>query len=256
MGKIMAVHSYRGGTGKSSISANIAGTLATQGLRVGIVDTDFNSPGIHVLLGLDEDQISYTLNDYLVGECAIEQAIHNVSHITEHGELYFIPSSTSEKNIGKVLNEGYDAETLHDGLFDFVDHLELDVLVIDTHPGIHEQTMLMLAICDAVAIVMRPDHQDFQGTSILVEIVRRIGVPFFGLVINKNLPAYDWEDLKATVKGVYKAPVLGLLPLDMDLIYFQSLATQKITNLYAIEKPQTAWSDEIRQIGMQMLTFA
>jgi septum site-determining protein MinD len=60
MSKIISVHSYRGGTGKSNTTANLAALMAIGGLRVGIVDTDIQSPGIHVLFGLEEkDMIIY-----------------------------------------------------------------------------------------------------------------------------------------------------------------------------------------------------
>ena len=44
------------------------------GRRVGVVDTDIQSPGIHVLFGLDEDRMPRALNDYLWGVCRIEEA--------------------------------------------------------------------------------------------------------------------------------------------------------------------------------------
>ena len=44
MARLIAVHSFRGGTGKSNITANIATLLATEGKRVGIVDLDVQSP--------------------------------------------------------------------------------------------------------------------------------------------------------------------------------------------------------------------
>ena len=57
MAKVVSVHSFRGGTGKSNMTANLAATVASKGLRVGIVDTDIQSPGIHVIFGLDEKQV-------------------------------------------------------------------------------------------------------------------------------------------------------------------------------------------------------
>jgi septum site-determining protein MinD len=51
MTQVIAVHSFRGGTGKSNLIANLATTMAHQGKRVGIIDTDIQSPGIHVLFG-------------------------------------------------------------------------------------------------------------------------------------------------------------------------------------------------------------
>ena len=54
MSRIISIHSFRGGTGKSNTTANVAALLATEGLRIGVVDTDIQSPGIHVLFGVDE----------------------------------------------------------------------------------------------------------------------------------------------------------------------------------------------------------
>src|SRR4051794_16525494 len=81
MAKVISVHSYRGGTGKSNISANLAAIISRQGYRVGVVDTDVQSPGIHVLFGFDERKIARPLNDYLWGQCAIQDTAHDVSAI-------------------------------------------------------------------------------------------------------------------------------------------------------------------------------
>ena len=54
MAKIVSVHSYRGGTGKSNLTANLAACLAAAGKRVAVVDTDIQSPGIHMLFGLED----------------------------------------------------------------------------------------------------------------------------------------------------------------------------------------------------------
>ena len=52
MSKVIAVHSYRGGTRKSHFTANLATAVAMQGTRVGVADTDLPSPGIHNLARL------------------------------------------------------------------------------------------------------------------------------------------------------------------------------------------------------------
>ena len=64
MPKIISIHSFRGGTGKSNTTANITALLAASGKRVGVIDTDIQSPGIHVLFGLEEDDMDHSLNDY------------------------------------------------------------------------------------------------------------------------------------------------------------------------------------------------
>ena len=80
---IVAVHSFRGGTGKSNTTANLAILLALEGKRVGVIDTDIQSPGIHILFGLDEDAIGHSLNDYLWGKCDISAAAHDVTPLLD-----------------------------------------------------------------------------------------------------------------------------------------------------------------------------
>jgi len=79
MGKIVSVHSFRGGTGKSNTTANLAVLLALRGRRVAVVDTDIQSPGIHVLFGVDPAGKPHLLNDFLWGRCTIEQTVADVS---------------------------------------------------------------------------------------------------------------------------------------------------------------------------------
>ena len=52
MTTVISIHSFRGGTGKSNTASNVAGQLVSMGYRVGVVDTDIQSPGIHVLFGV------------------------------------------------------------------------------------------------------------------------------------------------------------------------------------------------------------
>jgi MinD-like ATPase involved in chromosome partitioning or flagellar assembly len=72
MAKIISIHSFRGGTGKSNTTANLCALLAAMGKRVAVIDTDIQSPGVHVLFGLDESEMKNTLNDYLWGNCRID----------------------------------------------------------------------------------------------------------------------------------------------------------------------------------------
>src|SRR5689334_10585008 len=91
--KIIAVHSFRGGTGKSNVTANLAALLAARGQRVGVVDTDIQSPGIHVLFGLRGEEIEHSLNDYLWGKISITRTAHRVLGDEGSGEVYLIPAS-------------------------------------------------------------------------------------------------------------------------------------------------------------------
>ena len=73
MSKIISIHSFRPGTGKSNITVNIATILAAAGQRIGIIDSHLSSPIIHTLFGLSKEAIRYSLNDFLWGSCPIEE---------------------------------------------------------------------------------------------------------------------------------------------------------------------------------------
>ncbi|MBE7380515.1 MAG: MinD/ParA family protein [Leptolyngbya sp. SIO1E4] len=227
MVKVVSVHSFRGGTGKSNTTANLAATVAMRGHRVGIVDTDIQSPGIHVLFGFDESRMNLSLNDYLWGRCSVEEAAYDVSHVlqgkgTAESAIYLIPSSLKAGEIARVLREGYDVGLLNDGFQDLIQQLNLDFLFIDTHPGLNEETLLSITISDVLLLIMRPDRQDFQGTAVTVDIARRLEVPKMLMMVNKALSSFDFDALKSEVQTTYGAPVAAILPLTEEMIQLGS----------------------------------
>jgi len=211
---IISIHSYRGGTGKSNITANLAVLLAAEGLRVGVVDTDIQSPGIHVLFNFDDSVIVHSLNDYLWGRCEIREAACDVTERLEQpirGRLFLIPSSIKAGEIARVLREGYDVSLLNDGFRDLIAALNLDTLLIDTHPGLNEETLLSIAISDTLLIILRPDQQDYLGTSVTVEVACQLNVPRMLMIVNKVPAAFDSTEVKSRVEETYKCPVAGVL---------------------------------------------
>ncbi|BAZ52087.1 cell division inhibitor [Nostoc sp. NIES-4103] len=231
MTQIIAVHSFRGGTGKSNLIANIAATLTLKGQRVGIVDTDIQSPGIHIIFGLKEDKIQLALNDYLWGRCDIRDAAYDVTDalIAEQGNrgsvkgsLYLIPSSIKATEIAKVLREGYDVVRLNDGFQELIRSLKLDYLLIDTHPGLNEETLVSIGISNLLLIILRPDSQDFQGTAVTVDVARKLKATKMLLVINKALPTLNFADLQQQVENIYNVSVAGILPLSEDMVQLAS----------------------------------
>lgn len=225
MSKIVSVHSFRGGTGKSNTTANITALLAAAGKRVGVIDTDIQSPGIHILFGLEEDQMVYSLNDYLWGKCEIKQAAVDVTSgmgKDVKGKAFLIPSSIKAGEIARVLREGYDVGLLNDGFHRLVEDLNLDVLMIDTHPGLNEETLLSIAVSDSLAIILRPDQQDYQGTSVTVEVARKLDVPRLLLIVNKVPSGFDFDDVKAQVEQTYNCTVGAILPHSDEMMTLAS----------------------------------
>ncbi len=258
MGKIVSIHSFRGGTGKSNTTANLAAQVALRDKRVGVVDTDIQSPGIHVLFGLDEQKMGRTINDYLHGKCSIGDVAFSVG---ENGadslgrsqlagkKLWLFPSSIKGRDISQILREGYDVNKLNEGLQTLMRELELDYLFIDTHPGLNEETLLSIAISDILLLILRPDNQDFQGTAVTVDIARSLDVPNLLLLVNKAVPGkYDYEDLKAQVENLYGAPLTSILPLNFEI------ADNASKDLFSLRFPDHEWSKGLRSVAEAVLS--
>lgn len=215
MAQIISIHSFRGGTGKSNLTANIAALLADAGQRVGVVDTDIQSPGIHILFGLRGDAINHALNDYLWGRCDIREAAIDVSASfsrSERGRLFLIPSSMKSGEIARILREGCDARRLTSGFRRLITELDLDVLLIDTHPGLNEETLLSIAVSHTLLIVMRPDQQDYEGTGVTVEVAGALGVPRMMLVVNKAPADFDPGTVQTQVAATFNCEVVAVIP--------------------------------------------
>jgi septum site-determining protein MinD len=241
--RIISIHSFRGGTGKSNTTANVAAVLAGQNERVGVIDTDIQSPGIHILFGLHGDEIRASLNDYLWHGRPIKDVARDVTPAGLGGRIFLVPSSIQPGEITRVLREGYDAQKLTQGLRQLVDDLALDTLIIDTHPGLNEETLLSLVISHTLVIVMRPDQQDYEGTGITVKVARELNVPRVMLVVNKTPPALDPRAVERHVAQAYGCEVAAVLPHSDEMMNLAS------AGLFVMHYPDHPLVDAYRQIA-------
>ena len=251
MSKIICFHSFRGGTGKSNVTANLSVLLAAEGRRVGVVDTDIQSPGIHVLFDMDEAKIGHSLNDYLWGKCAISETAHDMTpHLGGDikGRVFLIPSSSKATEIARVLREGYDVGLLKDGFHELIRDLKLDVLLIDTHPGLNEETLLSIAISDALAIILRPDQQDYQGTGVTVEVARKLDVPRMVLIVNKMPTGFDLAEVHSRMEKTFHCPVAAVLFHSEEMMVLAS------GGIFVLRYPDHPLTAALGQVAAQLAT--
>ena len=241
--RVVSVHSFRGGTGKSNLSANVAAQLAVQGMRVGVIDADVQSPGIHVLFGLAGDQITASLNDFLFDGVPIEDVAVNVTPPGLPGRVHLIPSSIQPGEITRVLRNGYDSQQLVQGLREFVDALELDALLVDTHPGLQEETLLSLVVADTLLVVLRPDQQDYEGTGVTVHVAKELEVPRIALVVNKTPATFDAAVVRERVEQAYDCPVVAVLPHSDAMMALGS------AGLFSLQHPEEELSAELVRVA-------
>jgi MinD-like ATPase involved in chromosome partitioning or flagellar assembly len=209
-------------------------------MKVCVIDTDIQSPGIHVLFGLAGDEITSSLNDYLwhgrdIKDVALDMTPDEAN--AQGGKLYLVPSSVQPGEITRVLREGYDAQRLTQGFRRLVTDLELDMLLIDTHPGLNEETLLSLVISNVLIIVMRPDQQDYEGTGITARVAQELQVPHIMLVVNKTPARFNSDDVRQKVEQAYGCEVAAVLPHSDEMM---ELASNGIFSLIYPDHPMTS----------------
>jgi len=249
MPQIIAIHSFRGGTGKSNTTANLAAMLAIEGRRVCVIDTDIQSPGVHVLFGLEGEKVSSSLNDFLWNGRAIEDVAIDVTPnaVKEmSGRIYLVPSSIKPGEISRVMREGYDARQLTGGLRQLLTKLKLDYLLIDTHPGLGQETLLSLVISNTLIIVLRPDQQDYEGTGITVRIAQELKVPNILLLVNKSPRSLSPDALAEQIQQAYGCRVIAVLPHSDEMMELAS------RGLFALQQPSHPISETYRQIASEI----
>ena len=253
MGKIITLHSYRGGTGKSNIAANLAYLTAKRGHSVAVLDTDIQSPGVHLIYGMDQGRVTFTLSDFVLGKCELEETAYDISDELDlgasGGRLLVLPSRMSVEDISRVLADGYDANKLNSEFNKLLTELELDFLFLDTHPGLNKETLLTTSISDNLILLVRPDKQDYHGTALLVEVARRLQVPRVSILLNKVLSTMDKEAIRAKVEAAYECPVIGILSFEEDVMSNGS------HSLFTKQFPSHSWTTELNRIADSLLAL-
>jgi len=180
-GAVLAVHSGKGGVGKSSIAVNLAAALASgaagRPLRVGLLDADVYGPSAPHLLGVSAR-----------AETTADGT--RIAPVTAHGMKvmslgFLMPDGKALAWRGSLIDEGLPQ------LIAEVDWGALDILVVDLPPGTSD---VHLALAQAVPIagvlaVTAPGRISTDDVRRGLEMFADIAVPCLGLVENMSTVA-------------------------------------------------------------------
>ncbi len=212
MTQIISIHSFRRGVGKTHLAANLTVLFAQQGLRCGLIDAALFSPGLHILL--NQGKINRTLNGALKGEYPLERAAVEIP-LNLPGRLLLIPADAS--SFFEQPTPVYNIEWINQSLERLARLYSLDYIVIDNLAGFGESTLASLAIANTVLMALCPEPQDFQGTSVMVDVAQRLEVSRIYLAVNKLPVSYNAADVHTQVSQTYGTPVAGVLPYSDEL---------------------------------------
>ena len=224
MGKILAVHSYKGGTGKTLLAINLSASFAKQGKKVCLFDLDFRAPSLATLLKVGKAE--HWLNDYLNGACEIDKVLIDLSErINNKGHLYVgLANPATEairdmsakdrkwemRALGRLL--ALRNSLLNDKTFDYV--------IFDTSPGLQYSSINAIVAADVVVVATTFDRSDVDGTQRMLRELYDLFEKKTEVVLNKVLDASRTgkEELQALVKDIYQAPLLSVIPCFCDVM--------------------------------------
>src|SRR5919199_2198165 len=188
MPNCIAFHSYKGGTGKTTIGANFSALLAKKGYRVFLLDLDVYAPSLQTYF--NEKKPKKWINDFLFGNAEVEDILMDLTpSLQDHAKDSF--SSSKDKPGGKLMagfsnskrEEIYKLESggkqenskmqllrkfilLREQLLSSHD---ADYIIIDTSPGIRYWSINALAVADILFLTLKMDELDIEGTKTIAQ---------------------------------------------------------------------------------------
>lgn len=245
MPKLVSMHSFLRGTGKSTLTANVAAVLALQGKRVGVIDADIMAPALHWLFNVGNTGCN--LNTFLRGGCDILDTVRDVTPQLGGpvpGSVLFIPASDDVAEVARVARESYSFQSLCESTDKLFTQLGLDVLLLDAPAGLTEGSLFLFGVSDASAIVLRLDKQDYRGTSVMLEVARELDMPRLMLVVNLASQMFDSAEIRSRIVKTYDIELVTVLPHSQEMLALSSAA------IFAIRYPDHPLTSMFRQVAV------
>jgi cellulose biosynthesis protein BcsQ len=199
--KCIAFHSYKGGTGKTTLASNLAALLVRKGFRVCLLDLDVYAPSIQSYFGIRPLK---WINDYLDSNGEVEEVMQDLTDIvrktsmtlgnlndvnsssnsSEVGKLWVGFSSTKKEEIQKLEGSsgtGNRKQFLRKFMLlreELVSDYDADYIIVDTSPGIRQWSINVLAVADILLLTLKMGDLDIDGTKKIVEEVYNIFTGF------------------------------------------------------------------------------
>jgi chromosome partitioning protein len=180
MTKCIAFHSYKGGTGKTTIASNFAVLLARKGYRVFLLDLDVYAPSLQAYFDMEPAK---WINDFLWNNAKVEEILMDLTSTVlsrngdtnngngQVGKLYVGFCNPKKEEIYRLDGAGKQDNSKIQLLRRFVllreqiiSNYDADYIIIDTSPGIRYWSINALAVADTLFLTLKMDNLDVDGT--------------------------------------------------------------------------------------------
>ena len=172
----IAVMSNKGGVGKTTISINIAYTLARMGRRVALIDIDFHGPSLPIIMGV---------------EGKAEVTADGVKPVVVDGIQVMSLAFLTRKDDDPCLWSGETKRHMVMQMFKSVLWDNPEVFVIDTPPSLGDENLIVADMVDKIIIVTQPHPASVYD---IRKMLRFLGGKVVAVVVNMhNLFKYEVE---------------------------------------------------------------
>jgi succinoglycan biosynthesis transport protein ExoP len=196
--QVVLLTSARPTEGKTSVTLNLAITLAQSGRKVVVIDADLRAGNCHSLLGLSNRYgLVHLLNDGLTLDAVLQR--------TAVDGLYFIPRGAVPHNPTDLLA----SERMSEVLQSLREHF--DLVLIDSPPAIAVSDAVVLAVqCDGVLLVLRAHKTPPVAVQRLIERLEAVGGRILGTVlVGVDFRGPDFADYHQYYASYYSAAHKG-----------------------------------------------
>lgn len=213
MGKVIIVASGKGGTGKTTLTANLGAALSLRQKSVVVVDMDMGLRNLDVALGL-ESNIVYDVADIIENTCTLDDAIIKDSRFES---LFFIPSpQTRDAASIAIENEEETWKKFWERLSD-----RFDFCLIDAPAGIEGGFKYALYGAHSAIIITLAETAALRDADRVISVLEDKGIEDIRLVINRIRPDMIEKGIMMNVDrciDMLEIPILGIISDDIELI--------------------------------------
>jgi len=253
--KAITVHSFKGGTGKSNLSANTALTLARRGWNIVLLDFDFRAPSLNALFQLNG--VDYFINDWLAQRCELHEVLIDLStqfHTKGRFQVGFTNPSGSAINEMTIhsLNEEWQARVLQlvlDGKSFLFEQYGVNFQIFDTSPGFALSSINAILAADELILVIKMDQLDIVGTQHLIKGVYNQTLGKRPELIINKVPcsmlrtAEDYSKLRDAISRKLGIEVVSIIPCFCEVMENMS------QSLFVEKQPDHQFSQSIDQLA-------
>ncbi len=206
MSQIIAVTAGKGGTGKSTTSANVATGLATLGHKTLLVELDFGLRCLDIMLGI-KDKVKHDIGEYLEGNIDILTATTKIDRIPNLSLVCATRNPFIDINPEKIMSVCEEMRQF------------FDYIIIDT-AGVGSSVFSVIKAADLILMVTTPDSVCVRDGQMLSDFLYVKNCINQRLVINKVSPRFAEEDTVYDLDEVMDAvgiPLIGVVPEDVNI---------------------------------------